>query len=257
MKYDDETLMAYADGELDAAQRAQIDAAIAQDPGLALRVQEHKALRARMTGAFSRVLDQPIPERLEAAARVGVRAETPARGNVIKFPARSARAPSPPWRAREWIAMAASLLLGVLLSWRLLVPANSALFEAGEGGLLARGELARALENQLASEQAEERVLIGLTFKAHDGNYCRSFVLRAARTAGLACRVGSNGRFRRPTRPLVSEAACNRRIRLCRRQYCESSSADGRHGARCRGRKRASWHLGAGLVTDPARSRSS
>ena len=56
MKYDDETLMAYADGELDAAQRAQIDAAIAQDPGLALRVQEHKALRARMTGAFSRVL---------------------------------------------------------------------------------------------------------------------------------------------------------------------------------------------------------
>jgi hypothetical protein len=192
VKYDDETLMAYADGELDAAQRAQIDAAIAQDPGLALRVQEHKALRARMAGTFSRVLDQPIPERLEAAARFGARADPSGRGNVIKFPARSARAPSPPWRAREWIAMAASLLLGVLLSWRLLVPANSALFEAGEGGLLARGELARALESQLASEQrGDEQVLIGLTFKAHDGNYCRSFVLRAARTAGLACRVGS------------------------------------------------------------------
>ena len=206
MKYDDETLMAYADGELDAAQRAQIDAAIAQDPGLARRVQEHKALRARMTGAFSRVLDQPIPERLEAAARVGTRADAPARGNVIKFPARSARAPSPPWRAREWIAMAASLLLGVLLSWRLLVPANSALFQAGEGGLLARGELARALENQLASEQSgEERVLIGLTFKAHDGNYCRSFVLRAARTAGLACRVGSEWQVPATDSSLVSE----------------------------------------------------
>jgi anti-sigma factor RsiW len=114
VKYDDETLMAYADGELDAAQRAQIDAAIAQDPGLALRVQEHRALRARMTGAFSRVLDQPVPDRLEVAARVGTPADAPARGNVIKFPARSARAPSPPWRAREWIAMAASLLLGVL-----------------------------------------------------------------------------------------------------------------------------------------------
>ena len=34
-------------------------------------------------------------------------------------------------------------------------------------------------------------MLIGLTFKARDGNYCRSFVLRAAQTAGLACRVGS------------------------------------------------------------------
>jgi len=206
VKYDDETLMAYADGELDAAQRAQIDAAIAQDPGLALRVQEHKALRAKMAGAFSRVLDQPIPERLEAAAHAGVRAETPARGNVIKFPARSTRAPSPPWRAREWIAMAASLLLGVLLSWRLLVPANSALFEAGEGGLLARGELARALESQLASEQSgEERVLIGLTFKAHDGNYCRTFVLRAARTAGLACRVGSEWQVPATDSSLVSE----------------------------------------------------
>ena len=38
---------------------------------------------------------------------------------------------------------------------------------------------------QLASEQrGEEPVLIGLTFKARDGNYCRSFVLRATRTAG-------------------------------------------------------------------------
>ena len=58
--------------------------------------------------------------------------------------------------------------------------------------LVARGELARALENQLASEQrGDEPVLIGLTFKARDGDYCRSFVLRAAQTAGLACRAGA------------------------------------------------------------------
>ena len=191
MKYDDETLMAYADGELDPAQRAQIDAAIAKDPALALRVEEHRALRARLAGAFSRVLDQPIPERLESAARAHSSAGTQGRGNVLQFPARSARAPSPPWRAREWIAMAASLLLGVMLSWRFLAP-DSRAFEAGKNGLLARGELARALETQLASEQSgEERVQIGLTFKAHDGSYCRSFVLRTARTAGLACRAGS------------------------------------------------------------------
>jgi hypothetical protein len=189
--YDDETLMAYADGELDPAQRAQIDAAIAKDPGLALRIEEHRALRGRLAGAFSRVLEQPIPERLESAARAHSTAETRSRGNVLQFPARSARAPSPPWRAREWIAMAASLLLGVLLSWRFLAP-DSGAFEAGKNGLLARGELARALETQLASEQSgEERVQIGLTFKAHDGSYCRSFVLRTARTAGLACRAGS------------------------------------------------------------------
>lgn len=193
MKYDDETLMAYADGELDAAQRAEIEAAVAKDPVLKRRVEQQHALRARLAGAFSKVLDQPIPERLEAAARGGATsAPAAARGNVLQFPARSARVPSPPWRAREWFAMAASLLLGVLLSWRLLVPGASGVIESGKEGLLARGELARALENQLASEQSgEEPVLIGLTFKARDGSYCRSFALRTAQTAGLACRVGS------------------------------------------------------------------
>ena len=192
MNYDDETLMAYTDGELDAAQRAAIDAAIAKDPALARRVEQQRALRERLAGAFAKVLDQPVPERLDIAARGGAnRVDAQGRGNVLQFPARSARAPSPPWRAREWTAMAASLLLGVLLSWRLLVP-DPGVIEAGKDGLLARGELARALEHQLASEQrGEEPVLIGLTFMARDGNYCRSFVLRAAQTAGLACRVGS------------------------------------------------------------------
>lgn len=190
MKYDDETLMAYADGELDAAQRAEIEAAVAKDPVLKRRVEQQHALRARLAGAFSKVLDQPVPERLEAAARGG--ATSAGRGNVLQFPARSARVPSPPWRAREWFAMAASLLLGVLLSWRLLGPGESGVIEAGKDGLLARGELARALESQLASEQSgEEPVLIGLSFKARDGSYCRSFVLNAGQTAGLACRVGS------------------------------------------------------------------
>jgi len=190
VKYDDETLMAYADGELEPAKRAAIEAAMAQDPDLALRVTQQRALRAKLANAFGKVLEQPVPDRLEAAARAGVKTEA-GRGNVLKFPARSARAPSPPWRAREWVAMAASLLLGVLLSWRLLGP-DAGVFEAGKGGLLARGELARALDQQLASEQrGDEPVSIGLTFKAREGNYCRSFVLRSAQTAGLACRVGS------------------------------------------------------------------
>jgi len=196
VKYDDETLMAYADGELDPAQRAAIDAAIANDPVLARRVAQQRAMRARLAGAFAKVLDEPVPERLDAAARGASETAAPGRGNVLQFPARSARAPGPPWRAREWAAMAASLLLGVLLSWRLLVPGDSGVIEAVEGGLLARGELAQALEHQLASEQrGQEPVLIGLTFKSRDGNYCRSFALRAAQTAGVACRVGSEWRI--------------------------------------------------------------
>lgn len=194
MSYDDETLMAYADGELDAAQRAQIEAAIGGDPELARRVERQRALRAKVSGAFSGVIESPVPERLVIAARGGAAPAANQRSSkVLEFPARAARAPATPWRAREWTAMAASLVLGVLLSWRLFAPEDSSVIVAGEGALLARGELATALENQLASEQrGDEAVLIGLTFVARDGNYCRSFVLRNTRTAGLACRAGSD-----------------------------------------------------------------
>jgi len=193
MNYDDETLMAYADGELDASRRAEIDAAIAGDPALARRIEQHRALRRDVSSAFSTVLDQPVPERLENAARGGkMPVATPSRGKVLQFPTRTARAPSPPWRAREWTAMAASLVVGVLLSWRFFESADSGVVVAGKDALVARGALARALDSQLASEQrGAEPVLIGLTFKARDGDYCRSFVMRATRTAGLACRVGS------------------------------------------------------------------
>ena len=192
MSYDDETLMAYADGELDAQLRAEIAAAIGKDPALAQRVAQHRALRAEVSGAFAGVLDQPLPDRLRAAARgaeSGSRADTAQGGKVVQFPKRGARAPGPRWGAREWTAMAASLVLGVLISWRSLAPRGS-LAEA-DGALVARGDLATALDAQLASNQAADAAVhIGLTFRARDGGYCRSFTLRATGTAGLACRSG-------------------------------------------------------------------
>jgi hypothetical protein len=190
VNYDDETLMAYADGEIDEAQRVEISAAIAHDPALARRVEQHRALRADVSAAFAKVLEAPVPERLLSGARAG--AAPAGRGKVLQFPVRSARAAGPPWRAREWTAMAASVLLGVFISWRAFTPPDSGVIVAGKDALLAHGLLANALDRQLASEQrGEEPVLMGLTFKSHEGNYCRSFVLRASRTAGLACRVGS------------------------------------------------------------------
>jgi hypothetical protein len=194
VNYDDETLMAYADGELDAAERAEISAALEQDPQLARRVEQHRMLRTEVTGAFAGVLGEPVPERLVAAAKAatGTATESPARGKVVQFPVRATRAPGAPWRAREWSAMAASVLLGVAISWRAFSPDESALIAARGGALVARGALATALEKQLASDQRrEDAVLIGVTFKARDGHYCRSFTLHEAKTAGLACRVGS------------------------------------------------------------------
>jgi hypothetical protein len=186
LNYGDEILMAYVDGELDEKLRAEIAAALENDPALARRVEQQQVLRYKVAGAFAKVLSDPVPDQLTRAAQA-------TRGNVLQFPARPARAPAAPWRAREWGAMAASLMLGTLISWRILLPGDGAPIVAGEDALVAHGKLARALDTQLASEQrGEEPVAIGLTFKSHDGNYCRSFEMRATRTAGLACRAGSD-----------------------------------------------------------------
>jgi hypothetical protein len=194
---DDETLMAYADGELDAAQRAAIAAAMEKDPALARRVEEHRALRADVAGAFGGVLDQPVPERLVAAAKgdsAGApEKHAPSRGKIVQFPAKAGRAPGPAWSTREWGALAASVVLAVFVSWRVFAPTGQNLIVASGGALVARGDLAVALDKQLASDQRrEEPVQIGVTFKSRDGNYCRSFTLPATRTGGLACRAGGD-----------------------------------------------------------------
>jgi hypothetical protein len=187
--------MAYADGELDEVRRAEIAAAIEKDPELARRVEQHRALRAEVAGAFATLVNQPVPDRLRAAAQ-SPRASDAARGNVVRFPARAITPPPPvPWGGREWTAMAASLVLGVMLAWRFLAPGGGDI-ATQDGVLMARGELASALDTQLASNQSgDAAVLIGLTFKASDGGYCRSFVARATSMAGLACRSGEDWRI--------------------------------------------------------------
>jgi hypothetical protein len=74
----------------------------------------------------------------------------------------------------------------MFLSWRFLAPAPGD-FASLDGALVAAGDLAAALETKLSSESAGP-VRIGLSFKANDGAYCRSFLSRESATAGFACR---------------------------------------------------------------------
>ena len=58
MKFSQEDLMAYADGELDAETRAAVEAAMAEDPSIAAEVARHRALRDRVHGAFAGTLER-------------------------------------------------------------------------------------------------------------------------------------------------------------------------------------------------------
>jgi hypothetical protein len=150
-------------------------------------VEAHRAMRARMAEAFAPVLAEPVPDALRMAAT--------ASRKVVNFPGVKPRDVMPRWRAREWTALAASLLVGLFIGWRAFSPAEP-LMAAGGDALVARGALAAALDSQLASTQSPgSEVLIGVTFRSRDGGFCRSFVLANQQTAGLACHAGGDWRI--------------------------------------------------------------
>lgn len=183
MKLPDEILMAYADGELDAAGRAQVEAVLATDPEVAQRVAEHRALRSTLAAGFSKVLEEPVPERLVSLARSA--AAQPGTGQVLPF-RRKAAAPRP-WLA--WGSLAASFVVGALL-WQFAARQYlSGPVVDRNGELIAAGVLARALDNQLAAGQSLSMpVQIGVSYLSRGGDYCRTFQLRGnAGVAGLAC----------------------------------------------------------------------
>jgi hypothetical protein len=179
MTFDDETLMAYADGELDGAARAAVEAAMAADAALAERVARHRELRRRLHAAFEPVLAEPVPERLLATRAAG------SAGNVISLKMRAA----PRWSWPQWGAIAASLVIGGLSGAVLLRRGEGGPIVAVSGQMLAGGVLASALSSQLASAQPPDApVQIGVSFRTRDGAYCRTFVLQDGHAlAGLAC----------------------------------------------------------------------
>ena len=84
VNYGDEILMAYVDGELDAKLRAEIAAAIENDPALARRVEQQRVLRDKVAGAFAKVLSASGSRPAHAC-----RAGRAVAGNVLQFPART------------------------------------------------------------------------------------------------------------------------------------------------------------------------
>lgn len=171
MTYSDDTLMAYADGELDPAERAAIEQAMRADPAIAAAVERHRALRADVAAAFAGILDEPVPARLQPPAPV-----------VSLAVEREKRRR---WSWPEWGALAATLVVGVLAGR--MIPGGGPAIAGNGNQVVAQEELASALDRQVGGK-TEGAVKIGVSFAARDGAYCRGFVMGAS--AGLACREG-------------------------------------------------------------------
>lgn len=194
MNISDELLMAYADGELDAPERASdratVEAAIKAEPDVARRVEQHRALRRRLNTTFDRVLDEPVPDRLIAVVR-GARPAAPV-ADLENARAKRA-APRARFSLPQWAAMAASVIVGVLVGHFALTSREPGQITSQNGQLVAQADLANALSNQLAGDQSPTApVQIGTSFKSKSGHYCRTFVLHNGDPmGGLACRNGA------------------------------------------------------------------
>jgi hypothetical protein len=188
MNLTDETLAAYADGELDEATRASIEAHMRADPEIAGRVAAHQALRMRVSAAFNPVLAEPVPERLAALTR----ASSTGAGQVIEL--RPKRPAARQWSWTQWGAMAASFILGAIVLRLALHDFGGAPVSVRDGRLVASGVLASALSQQLASAPpTNAEVQIGVSFRSRASQYCRAFVLEeSSPLAGVACRAGSD-----------------------------------------------------------------
>lgn len=191
----EEELMAYADGELDDARRAEIAAALERDPEAARVVARPRALRERLQAGFAAELEEPVPEALRqllvppATSAEGTADLAAHRGRRREPGAR--RVPGLP----QWAAIAASLTLGVLIG-HLLGGRDDSLATV-DGRLVAAGRLAEALDRQLAAApDADQPVRVILSYRDREGRVCRSFVAtRPGEISGLACRTQGDWRL--------------------------------------------------------------
>jgi hypothetical protein len=177
---EDEKFFAWLDGELTGAEAAEMEASVAADPRLAQLAERHRALGAKLRGAFDPIAQAPIPQQLHPVLRRSA--------EVVDFTAakRARTMPSLPQLA----AMAATLAIGIFVGT--MVPQRSAAPVEVQGGkLYAASALDQALDTQLASAPAGD-MRIGVTFRDQSGTICRSFTQSAS--SGLACR--DDGRWR-------------------------------------------------------------
>lgn len=199
-EFTDETLMAFADGELDDDAMARVEAAIDDDPALAERIALFMESRELAESVFERQLSQPVPPALQAAVERMIAAPA-APSTVMPFQ----RKRSAPVAANEnrrgfaRYAMAAAASVAI-------VAAGLAGYMAGQGSAPA-GSAQVALidvpglgDALLTTASGETTDIAGAgtltavsTFTDGADRVCREFELASEQAfVGVACRTSDD-----------------------------------------------------------------
>lgn len=177
MAVSDEKLMAYADGELSAAEAAEIERAIADDEALAGKVAMFADSRKAMKKVYGSA--PAVPDALAAKIRAMAEADTVWRaeavpaGDIVELASR--RRSAPVWQLPA--AAAIALAVGVAAGWFMKPDGQPG------GGLEVAGLSDPAIIDALGSVASGQRVDLGggaefaaiATFRDGDGQLCREF----------------------------------------------------------------------------------
>lgn len=209
---DDDMLMAFADGELDAKGRETVERAMAEDEAVAERVQMFIATRTRAKEAFEPMLKEPVPDALTSKIKDMVAASDAASAQeepdkkpdnvTVLQPKRDAVKPrgAPYWS----LPLAASIAL---------IAGAAAGFILGRGGDGQTGATHLAMLNAPAFSTALEEVPSGderpfevggrfraiASFRDDDGTFCREFELdesNGSTIVGVACHEAEDWQMR-------------------------------------------------------------
>jgi hypothetical protein len=181
---DETRIIAWIDGALSPEEAAEVEAAVAADPGLAAVAERHRRIRARFESAFTPLLTDPAQQRKRRPAQVVSLAAVREQRSAPIAPEKTSR-----WKGWLWPAgVVASLLVGVLagqgLTPRGIIDRNDA--------LVLTPAIAEVLDRQSSGDLGT--VNVALSFKDHDGRFCRSFV--AQYIGGVACKAGDGWQLR-------------------------------------------------------------
>jgi hypothetical protein len=192
--FDDETLMAFADGELDEATALRVEAALEHDEALAERLAVFLDTRLAVASAMRPLIDEPVPDALAASIRrMAEEAEAGTTGtgdgNVIAFRSRD----EPPRRVtrQQWLMPIAASILAVITGVGGFMAGRS----SQEGGTGFDNALAAALNEQPSGGDmtlgGSRTLRIVASFMDGRGELCREYELTRPdeTTATVACRT--------------------------------------------------------------------
>lgn len=192
----DETLMAYVDGELDAATTSEVEAALADNAAARETVAMFRESTRLAQDAFAAPMDEEVPARLLSQFD-DKSADPAASAEVVDFAARRAARPAGPVR-RFALPLAASIALAVgiaggwTLSSQTVTPEDPGMLL---GGISMESRLHAALEGTPSGQALAwdgGAITPLLTFRDTDGRFCREFQATGSAggqgSIGIACR---------------------------------------------------------------------